>query len=80
MFFRRGGKWVLGMYVCLCNGLTDRQIRAVAKTGACSPARVHRSLGVRLQCGKCLPMMRDILREHAPSAPNEGLASITAAT
>jgi len=65
---------VLVMYVCLCNGLTDRQVRGVAKAGGCSPAGVHRSLGVRPRCGKCLPMMREILRDISQNAPDEGLA------
>lgn len=67
------------MYVCLCNGLTDRQIRAAAHA-ACTPAGVHRLLGVRVQCGKCLPTMRDILRERAQNPPNEGLAGTASAT
>ncbi len=49
------------MYVCLCNGFTDRQVRSVAGEG-CSTASVYRSLGVRPQCGKCVPVVRDILR------------------
>jgi bacterioferritin-associated ferredoxin len=63
------------MYVCLCNGLTDRQVRGVARMAGCAAARVHSSLGVRVQCGKCLPMMRDIMRELAQGSPGEGLAS-----
>jgi bacterioferritin-associated ferredoxin len=64
------------MYVCLCNGLTDRQVRAVAQATGCSPAGVHRCLGVRMQCGKCLPMMREILREPVRDAMGPGLASL----
>jgi bacterioferritin-associated ferredoxin len=64
------------MYVCLCNGLTDRQVRCAAKTAGCSAARVHRSLGVRPQCGKCLPMMREILRELSQDSLDGGLASV----
>ncbi|HJT05996.1 MAG TPA: (2Fe-2S)-binding protein [Stellaceae bacterium] len=63
-----------GMYVCLCNGLTDRQVRCAAKAG-CSAAGVHRSLGVRPKCGKCLPMMREIVRDLAQETPDGGLAS-----
>jgi bacterioferritin-associated ferredoxin len=64
-----------GMYVCLCNGLTDRQVRCAAKAG-CSAASVHRLLGVRPKCGKCLPMMREIVRDLAQDAPDGGLASV----
>jgi bacterioferritin-associated ferredoxin len=63
------------MYVCLCNGLTDRQVRGVAQSVGCSAASVHCSLGVRVRCGKCLPMMREILRDVAQSPRNDGLAT-----
>jgi bacterioferritin-associated ferredoxin len=63
------------MYVCVCNGLTDRQVRDIAEAGGRSAAGVYRSFGVRPQCGKCVPMMRDILREPARDLPDDGLAS-----
>ena len=65
-----------GMYVCLCNGLTDRQVRCAAQAGGCSAAGVHRLLGVRPKCGKCLPMMREIVRDLAQDTPDGGLASV----
>jgi bacterioferritin-associated ferredoxin len=52
------------MYVCLCNRVTDRQVRAQAACGDCTLGAVHHSLGISPKCGKCLPMMRDIVREH----------------
>ncbi len=51
------------MYVCLCNRITDRQVRAQVSGGQNTVASVHRSLGVSPQCCKCLPMMRDIVRD-----------------
>ena len=51
------------MYICLCNGITDRQVRAKAQGEDCSVGDVHRALGVTPKCGKCIPMMRDIVRE-----------------
>jgi bacterioferritin-associated ferredoxin len=49
--------------VCLCNRISDRQVRHQAMAGGCSASSVHRSLGVTPKCGKCIPMMRDIVRE-----------------
>ena len=63
------------MYVCICNGLTDRQVRGIAQSVGCSVASVHCSLGVRVRCGKCLPMMQEILRDAAQSRPTERLAA-----
>jgi bacterioferritin-associated ferredoxin len=49
------------MYICLCNALTDRDLR-VHSEGACSVAMVYRSLGCEPQCGKCVPYVRQMLR------------------
>jgi bacterioferritin-associated ferredoxin len=56
------------MYVCLCNRITDRQVRTQAAGGNCTLGSVHNSLGISPKCGKCLPMMRDIVREHKGQA------------
>jgi bacterioferritin-associated ferredoxin len=70
-------EWVLPMYVCLCNGFTDRQVLSVADEGCCSTAGVYRALGARPRCGKCVPTVLGILRRTgaAPDAPGEGAAT-----
>lgn len=54
---------LIAMYVCLCKGITDTQIRAAVQEGASSLREIHASLGVASQCGKCGIMARDIVRE-----------------
>ena len=51
------------MYVCLCKGITDTQIRAAISDGASSLREVRNALGVASQCGKCGIQTREILRE-----------------
>tara|TARA_R110002111_G_scaffold82506_1_gene129974 strand:- start:528 stop:731 length:204 start_codon:yes stop_codon:yes gene_type:complete len=51
------------MYVCLCKGITDTQIRAAITNGASSLREVRNTLGVASQCGKCGIQTREILRE-----------------
>jgi bacterioferritin-associated ferredoxin len=51
------------MYVCLCKGITDTQIRAAVEDGASSLREVRNTLGVTSQCGKCGILARDIVRE-----------------
>ena len=51
------------MYVCLCNGLTDRDLRTHKAGDGCSVAMVYRSLGAKPQCGSCVPFVRDMLRQ-----------------
>ncbi|MEM9255821.1 MAG: bacterioferritin-associated ferredoxin [Pseudomonadota bacterium] len=51
------------MYVCLCNRVTDTQIRAAVAQGASSMRDIRRQLGVASQCGKCGTMTSEIMRE-----------------
>jgi bacterioferritin-associated ferredoxin len=51
------------MYVCLCNGFTDREVRRAAKSGVCSARDIYSLLGATPQCGKCIPAVESILRE-----------------
>ena len=51
------------MYVCLCNGITDRQIRQAVEEGASSMRELRQQLGVCGNCGRCGPEARDILCE-----------------
>lgn len=61
------------MYVCVCNGLTTRQIESVA--GDCSSTGgVYRALGVQPRCGKCIPTIRDTVSAMRRQQP-EALAS-----
>ena len=60
------------MYVCLCNGLTDRDVRNSAEGGGCSVAMVYRSHGCEPQCGKCVPLIRQMLREQASATVETG--------
>ncbi len=60
------------MYVCLCNGLTDRQIRAaIEQGGARTPAQVFRQLGCAPRCGKCLPFIAAMARRTEGEAESE---------
>jgi bacterioferritin-associated ferredoxin len=52
------------MYVCLCKGITDTQIREAASQGASSLSQVRRQLGIATCCGKCAATAKEILNEH----------------
>ena len=52
------------MYICLCNGITERDIRSCCtEEGACSMRDLERCLGVGVNCGMCRPMAKQILNE-----------------
>ena len=51
------------MYVCLCKGVTDSQIRAAVADGAATLKQVSRCLGVARQCGKCAGLAQSVISE-----------------
>lgn len=53
--------WGIGMYVCVCNGVTDRQIREVAEAGCASVAELTMRTGAGAGCGSCLDMAEELL-------------------
>jgi len=52
------------MYVCICNAITDKQIRKAAESGVQDLWALQRELGVGSGCGSCKEMASDILREN----------------
>jgi bacterioferritin-associated ferredoxin len=56
------------MYICLCNGLTDRDVRRAAAAGDGSVAQLYQSLGCAPRCGKCVPVVREMLAEPPAGA------------
>ena len=51
------------MYVCICNAITDKQIRRAAESGVTSLWELQEKLGVASNCGKCGEMAVSIIRE-----------------
>jgi bacterioferritin-associated ferredoxin len=51
------------MYVCVCQAVTDRQIREAAAGGARTLKDLRRDLGVTLDCGRCACCARACLAE-----------------
>jgi len=57
-------------YVCLCNGITDEEVRRSICGGARRPKEVYAAAGHRAQCGKCTPEILALLRTM-PRRPPE---------
>ena len=41
------------MILCICNALTEEQVRAAARRGAPCADSAYRALGCQMQCGTC---------------------------
>lgn len=62
------------MYVCLCQGVTDGQIREAIYEGCCSYRDVRETLGVATQCGKCACLAKQVVRETLSEVHQASLA------
>ena len=51
------------MYVCICNAITDSQIREAANAGVKDLSDLQRKLGVASGCGSCKDTAAEILKE-----------------
>ena len=51
------------MYVCVCNAVTDREIRAAAELGARTLEDLSTTLGVATCCRKCSDCARQVLND-----------------
>ncbi len=51
------------MYVCVCNAVTDSQIREAAQGGARTLRDLRRELGVTQDCGRCASCAHECLRQ-----------------
>ena len=52
------------MYVCICNAVTDREIRQCVALGADTFEQVRDCLGISTCCGRCEPVAREIVVER----------------
>lgn len=59
---------VPNMYVCLCNAVTERDLRECVRRGCCSMEALSEELGVGTGCGRCRPTATDILNETRTDA------------
>ncbi len=57
---------VPNMYVCLCNAVTERDVRECVRRGCGSMEALSEELGVGTCCGRCRPTAADILKEALP--------------
>lgn len=58
------------MYVCLCNALTDHQVKQTAATiGTIKTSSVYAACGCRAQCGQCVKALVALLRGDDRAMP-----------
>jgi len=56
------------MYICICNGISEREIRARAEEGLRTLAELESCLGVGAGCGRCRHAASEVLNESRADA------------
>lgn len=51
------------MYVCVCQAVTERQVRQAVQDGMHSMRALREHLGVASECGKCASCAHGIIKE-----------------
>jgi bacterioferritin-associated ferredoxin len=65
------------MYVCLCNGITDRDIRQTIADGASSVEEVMYITGAATRCGSCMSTIAAMVEQEAPRSARRSLRILT---
>ncbi|MDX1569170.1 MAG: (2Fe-2S)-binding protein [Xanthomonadales bacterium] len=55
------------MYVCICNSVTDKEIRRAAERGVDSMRQLRETTGCAGTCGQCAQLASQILQEAQPN-------------
>ncbi len=53
-----------GMYVCICNAVTEDDVRSCIASGACSPREVKAACGMKPGCGTCTKRLYALISEY----------------
>jgi len=59
------------MYICNCNGITEKQVKAAVRKGVRHWHDVHTHYGFVPQCGKCQCDIVQYMSEHGADGSEE---------
>jgi len=52
------------MYICICNQVTESQVREEIERGSETVRQLRENLGVTSQCGKCGKCVKKCIKEY----------------
>lgn len=61
------------MYVCVCQGVTERQIHEAARNGASRLKDLRQQLGITLDCGRCASCAHECLKDARRNQQEQAL-------
>lgn len=57
--------------VCLCNLVDEKEIHSILKKGATSTSDIQRLTRAGTSCGKCLPVIDELVKEFKNKRPKD---------
>jgi bacterioferritin-associated ferredoxin len=57
------------MIVCVCNRITEKEVRDAAREASRTPEAAYATLGCEPQCGCCLDYAQEIIDAELPKRP-----------
>ncbi len=57
------------MIVCVCNAITETEVREAARAGATCPVNAYARLGCEPHCGCCLDYAQDLIDQERSRRP-----------
>ena len=60
------------MYVCICNPVSDTEVRRCLRSGASTLSDLKMQLGIASQCGMCASAAQAIIAEETGTATPVG--------
>lgn len=66
------------MYVCICQAVTDHEIRDEVRAGAKTMKDLQKRLGVASCCGCCAPCAREVLADGLHEMRREARSTVVA--
>ena len=57
------------MIVCVCNRISEKEVREAARKGARTAEAAYATLGCEPQCGCCLDYAQELIDEERPRRP-----------
>ncbi len=67
------------MIVCLCNGISDRNVRELAAAGATKVSEIYQQFGSKPRCGQCVPHLCAALRKSSDTMEPSSLLPVAVA-
>ena len=65
------------MILCVCNAITENEVRDLARAGARTPEEAYAALGHEPECGSCLCYAEQLIAEERKNRPRPALRVVS---